>query len=189
MLQRDTIIEALQRLGRKAAARQLKAEIAIYGGTVMMLAYNARPGTKDVDAIFRPREEIKALAEEVAHEMGIDSGWLNDDVRLFAANAGGAGHIDFVELADVPGLVITRPAAKYLLAMKARAARLLQGSDFDDLVLLLRHARVRTIDEVEGINERYFPGEPLDERQRAFVETALARAHEPPPSPESPRSR
>ncbi|HKB92339.1 MAG TPA: hypothetical protein VKC60_17615, partial [Opitutaceae bacterium] len=25
-------------------------------GTVMMFAYNARPGTKDIDAIFRPRD-------------------------------------------------------------------------------------------------------------------------------------
>lgn len=185
MLSRIVMLEALTRLGRKAQENELKAEISIYGGTVMMLAYNTRPGTNDVDAIFRPREEIRILAEHVGRELDIDPGWLNDNVGQFSANLDGKAHIEFEELGDMPGLSITRPTAKYLLAMKARAARVLFGSDFDDLVFLLRHARVTTIDEVEEINERYFPQEDLDDRQRAFVASALARAYEPPPAKSS----
>jgi hypothetical protein len=84
----------------------------------MMLAYNARPGTKDIDAIFRPRDEIVPIIEEVANEMNLDSNWLNDDVKVWVAENEQGALIEFREIAELShGLSVKRPSAKYLLAM------------------------------------------------------------------------
>jgi hypothetical protein len=37
----------------------IELEVALYGGVVMMLAYDRRTATRDVDAIFRPTEAAR----------------------------------------------------------------------------------------------------------------------------------
>ena len=51
-LTRAQIVRALTRLGKLCAAAAIKAEVAIYAGTMMMIAYDCRTATKDVEAIF-----------------------------------------------------------------------------------------------------------------------------------------
>ena len=53
MLDRDTLIGALKRLRELLQAREVEGEICLLGGAVMVLASNARPSTKDVDATLR----------------------------------------------------------------------------------------------------------------------------------------
>ena len=52
MLTREQILEALSALNEKMAAREMHGELGLLGGAVMLLAFNARLSTKDVDAIF-----------------------------------------------------------------------------------------------------------------------------------------
>jgi len=186
MLDKDTAHKAVARLAALARERQIKLSLTIYGGTVMMLAYNARPGTKDIDAIFRPREEVKPLIEQVAKEMNLDEDWLNDDVKVWVAENERDSLIEFREMKDpAGGISVTRPSAKYLLAMKARAARLPlpgQRGDYDDLVYLLRHTQTRTVEEVDKLVGKYFLQDCLPERNIAVMEAALKDAF---PSKES----
>lgn len=111
-MDKQTVINALALLGRKAEARGIAPEIAIYGGTVMMLAYRLREGTQDVDAVFRPRENLQPLIVEVAAELNLAPDWLNDNVSQFAPNAGPATNIAFEELVGLPGLRVSRPSAR-----------------------------------------------------------------------------
>ncbi|MGH7957258.1 MAG: hypothetical protein ACREH8_09615 [Opitutaceae bacterium] len=146
-----------------------------------MLAYNLREGTKDVDATFRPREELQPLIAEVAAELKLAPDWLNDQVGQFAPNAGPATNIAFAELAGVPGIRWVRPTARKLLAMKARAARLPRpghGGDLHDRVFLIRHTDTKSIDQIDAIFAHFY-GESLDARQRLVAERALEIAHEP----------
>ena len=53
------ILEALANLNGRLAEEGVIGEICIYGGTAMVLAFNARLSTKDVDAIFNPAEIIR----------------------------------------------------------------------------------------------------------------------------------
>lgn len=50
----------------------------------MAVAYDARPATRDVDAIWHPSTEERAAAERVAarHD-DLDAGWMNDGVKRF----------------------------------------------------------------------------------------------------------
>src|SRR5207247_4200355 len=87
-LTRARVIEALNLLGERALQEQVVLELCIYGGSAMMLAYNARDATRDIDAIVRPSEPGQRLAKAVAEELGLDESWLNDKVRLFVSDSG-----------------------------------------------------------------------------------------------------
>jgi len=180
MLDKQTALVAIKRLAELAQHGQIHLSLTVYGGTVMMLAYDARPGTKDVDAIFRPREEILPLIEQVAAELKLDRNWLNDDVKVWVGENEHGALIPFKELTGLgPGLSVNRPSAKYLLAMKARAARLPlpgQKGDYDDLIYLLRHTQTTTVDEVDKLVEKYFLQDCLSEKNRAIIESALKDA-------------
>lgn len=52
---KDEIKNYLIQLDAKLKSIDVKGEICLYGGVVMCLVYNARPSTKDVDAIFEPK--------------------------------------------------------------------------------------------------------------------------------------
>jgi hypothetical protein len=51
-LDRQTLEQALDELGRRTHAEDKTIEIAIYGDSALMLTYNWRVATRDVDAVF-----------------------------------------------------------------------------------------------------------------------------------------
>lgn len=83
---RQEIIEGLERLGQLAAARGTSIKLALVGGALMVLRYEARESTRDVDAIIlAPREAstVRELAQVVADEYGWPDDWLNDGAKGF----------------------------------------------------------------------------------------------------------
>lgn len=57
-------------LSERLVARGLVGEVALYCGAAMVLAHRARLSTKDVDAVFVPKQEIYQSVAEVAAEQG-----------------------------------------------------------------------------------------------------------------------
>ena len=112
-----------------------QAELFVVGGAVMCLAYDARPSTQDVDALFRPSEGVRKAAARVAVRANIRPDWLNDGVKGFLSAQG--EFAPFLELDHFP-CMMAQPG--YLLAMKCLAFRI--GAEFhdeDDVRYLLRH--------------------------------------------------
>jgi hypothetical protein len=172
-LSRADIIRALTRLGELCAATQSRVEIAIYGGTVMMLAYDCREATKDIDAIFHPPEVVEPLIKQVARELKLPEDWMNNGVGTFVAKR--EERIRFLQL-QVPGLAITRPSAKYLLAMKCRAGRLptpFRAGDVTDITFLLRELKIRSLAEVDVITAEFYGASALEPGKRWLVEKLL----------------
>ena len=62
-------------------------EIGIVGGAAMVLAYDARVATKDVDAIFKPTESIRKIVRDIGRENGLSSDWLNDALKGFLSRS------------------------------------------------------------------------------------------------------
>ena len=172
-LSRTTVIRALNRLGELCTKTEGKVEIAIYGGTVMMLAYNCRTATKDVDAIFHPAEVLEPLLVQVARELQLPDDWLNSGVKAFVAKR--EEREAFAEL-QVPGLVITRPSANYLLAMKCMAGRLptpFRTGDSSDLKFLLRKQKIRSMEAVDAIVTQFYGAQAWLPEKRWLVEQLL----------------
>ncbi len=161
MLNRDQVLEAFHRLSSRLASRGLIGEIHLLGGAVMMLAFQAREATKDVDAIFAPAREIREAAADVAREMSLDPDWLNDGAKGFASSSG-----DYTDrtLPQYANLRVLTPAPEYMLAMKVMAARAAAGTergDKDDIRLLMKQLTLSSAEEVMDIVERYYPASQI----------------------------
>ncbi len=76
----EEIENLLRQLSDRLIGRGIVGEVAPYGGAAMVLAHRARLSTKDIDAVFLPKQEVYQAAYEVATEVGIEKDWLNDAV-------------------------------------------------------------------------------------------------------------
>ncbi len=160
-LSRSEIIAALDRLNELLKESGVIGEICLFGGTAMVLVFNARLSTRDVDAIFQPAALIRELASKVAEERGISSTWLNDGVKEFqSANP----EITRDSVPQFSHLRVFRPSASYLLAMKCMAARAADPEttgDKNDIRTLIRNLGLTTESEVLATVTRFFPVERI----------------------------
>jgi hypothetical protein len=130
LLNKQEIEEALTRLGQLALQQNQQIELLAVGGVVMVIVYNARLATHDVDAfILLPKEAriVRNLAAQVAQEKDWPEDWLNDGAKGFLVGIS-EGPVIF----SAPGIVVKRPA----LAMKLSAWR--DDVDIEDARRLLQ---------------------------------------------------
>lgn len=168
LLDRDLLRRAFDRLATKLARRRVVGELHVFGGAAMVLAFDDRVATRDVDALFRPDGPVLEAAWEVADELGLPGSWLNNQASSYVSGRAGRG----TPVYDHPNLRVLTTPPEHLLAMKVRAAR--AARDADDLRLLLHTLDIHTLDKVVDIVARFFPDEPISERSRQLVEDLLA---------------
>src|SRR5262249_37170187 len=124
MLTPKDLDDAFSELGRRAHALGKVIDIAVYGGSALMLASNFRIATEDVDAVAdQDQRSIDQLSREVATQRGWPPDWLNDGVRTYLSpNVEGlAQHHQLYRTypsEDQPGLRVFVPTPEYILAMK-----------------------------------------------------------------------
>ena len=153
----------LSELNEELRSMDVKGEICLYGGAVMALVYDARPDTKDVDAIFRPSAQIREAAARVAKANNLRPDWLNDAVKGFLVP-----HKQRI-LFDFSNLKIFAPEPDYLLAMKAISARP-DTTDAADVRLLIDLLQMKTVDQVLDIVEKYYPRKQIKPATQFFIE-------------------
>ncbi|GIE99224.1 hypothetical protein Ari01nite_66890 [Paractinoplanes rishiriensis] len=71
LLDRVAIEDAFRRLGERLARRGVIADLYVFGGAAMALAYDARRSTRDIDAVFQPHGVVLDEARSVAAELGL----------------------------------------------------------------------------------------------------------------------
>jgi hypothetical protein len=162
-MQRDDILKYLHALNDKLEQRGVKGEICLYGGAVMCLVYEARPSTRDVDAVFQPARIIRNAAKEIAQEHDLSEDWLNDGVKGFLVD-----HTKKVFL-NLPHLTVMVADSKYLLAMKALSARI-DATDGQDIAFLVNELGIKTVEEVFEIIEAYYPRRMIRPATQFFLE-------------------
>ncbi|HUG10965.1 MAG TPA: hypothetical protein VMM36_08120 [Opitutaceae bacterium] len=180
-LTKARLTAALRRLSDLATAEGIELDVAIYGGAVFTLVYGSREATKDVDAIIKPADVGARLVATVAAEQGLPEDWLNGEVRQFLSPFDQRRPFPTKEFE--PGLRITIPTAKYLLALKLKAARprvLGYAGDEPDIKFLLGKVRPENLEAVDEVFEGFFPGEIPHEFARAMVERLLSELKERP---------
>lgn len=161
-MNKEEITQHLGHLNEELRSMNVKGELCLYGGVVMCLAYDARPSTKDVDAVFRPAQQIRRAAERVASASRLRSDWLNDAVKGFVPHA----QKIFLNLSH---LKVYIPEPDYLLAMKTLAARV-DGTDKKDIEFLVKVLGLSRADEVLGVLEKYYPQNQIKRATRYFIE-------------------
>lgn len=164
LLDRERLKRAFDLLAARLKRRRVVGEIHVFDGAAMTLAFDDRPATRDVDALFKAHTAVREAAWAVAEELGLPRSWLNNQASSYVSGRAGRGTPVF----DHPNLRVMVTPPEHLLAMKVRAAR--AARDAEDIRLLLDHLGVRTIQKVEGIVAEFFPDEPLSDRSRQLLE-------------------
>jgi hypothetical protein len=167
LLDRERLRGAFDLLAAKLARRGVVGELHVFGGAAMVLVFDARAATRDVDALFEPDGPMLDAAREVADELGLPRSWLNNQASSYVSGRAGRG----TPVYDHPNLRVLTTPPEHLLAMKVRAARAVR--DADDIRQLLESLDIHTIDDVLQIVDRYFPDEPLSSRSRQLIEDLL----------------
>jgi hypothetical protein len=84
-LDRDAVLDAFDRIGRAAAAAGTKLQIAVYGGSALLLASNFRFATEHVDVseLAHPLPGwLAEIVDEIAKQNNWQDNWFNDEVAF-----------------------------------------------------------------------------------------------------------
>jgi hypothetical protein len=98
---RDALLDAFDQIGRAAVEAGTKLQIAVYGGSALMLASNFRFATEDVDIRELGTDWPEWLSQavtEIAAKNGWSATWFNDAVlaEFFPRSAADADKQRFV---------------------------------------------------------------------------------------------
>jgi hypothetical protein len=178
---RKQLLDALNEVGRAAIAANARLDIAIYGGSALMLASNFRFGTEDVD-IAEVGEQwpdwLKQVVGSIADRNGWSEEWLNDGVTFHLSLLAVPAR-DLVAFGTFPfrgektGITVFVPTARYMLALKLKALRVsdfAKGSkDLDDVRNLLTVLGLAEVEPAIEILAEFFPRSGADADKQRFV--------------------
>jgi hypothetical protein len=164
LLSRAMILEALEELARELAAiGKKREEIVLAGGAALVLLYNAREATRDVDvcavisAVSTDGRDLREAARRVAATLALPEDWLNDGAKGYLN-----GFLPGEVLLDRPSLLVRALGPQQLLAMKLSAWR--DDVDISDARLLLPQMKGSREDVWSAVEPFLVPGRELKAR-------------------------
>jgi hypothetical protein len=177
LLDRGDIRRLLHEIGTELAANGRTAEIAIYGGAALILTFDHRDPTRDVDYVWvsGDTDAVAEAADKVGAAHGMEPGWFNDAVSMFVSD-----HPETEFLGDFPagnggGLRVFLASPRYVLAMKMMAMRSsLETNDFADIWMLVEACGVRDMEGAEACLRGYFGPDGLPQRSKELLAELLA---------------
>ena len=155
-MNKKDLLANLHKLDDKLRENEMYGEVDLYGGAVMCLGLNARESTHDIDAVFKPKSDIRNLIEEVAYENNLPTDWMNDGVKGFVSDNGEFerfGEDEFTNLS----IFMTTP--EYLLAMKCLSCRMPSenSTEVKDIKFLVNLLELESVDEIEDLILEFYP--------------------------------
>jgi hypothetical protein len=178
---RDALLDAFDQIGRAAAEAGTKLQIAVYGGSALMLASNFRFATEDVDVsqLEHPLPAwLDRVLQEITAEKGWQRDWFNDGVAFHLSSLAdrSADHLEFATFPrgdEKAGLVVSVPSAEYLLALKLKAFRItdpIRGeAERLDILNLMQVVGVSTPEEAIAVLGKYFPVSAASSEKQRFL--------------------
>jgi hypothetical protein len=178
---RAQLLDALDEIGRAAVAVGGRLDIAVFGGSALMLAGNFRFSTEDADIaeIAQPWPAwLSETVQRIAERNGWSQYWLNEAVTFHLSRLAEPAR-DLVAFGTFPrgedkvGLTVFVPTAKYMLALKLKALRMADPAagpqDMADVANLLRVLDIRDIEAAIAVLAEYFPNSAADAEKQRFV--------------------
>jgi hypothetical protein len=197
---RKQLLDALDEVALAAIAANARLDIAVFGGSALMLASNFRFSTEDVDIaeLGQPWPDwLSDVVERIARRNRWSEHWLNDGVT-FHLSALAIPARDLVAFGTYPrghqeetGLTVFVPTARYMLALKLKALRVAESTkgakDIDDVANLLRVLDITDAAEAISILAEFFPRSAADADKQRFVLKRILSMKAPNDAPRYPR--
>jgi hypothetical protein len=176
---RDALLDAFDPIGRAAASAGTRLQIAVYGGSALLLASNFRFATEDVGVsrLEQPLPDwLAAVVNKIAKENHWQEDWFNDGVafHLSALADRAADHFEFATFprdGSPPGLVVSVPSAEYLLALKLKTVRVTDPvrGEVERLDILMKVVGISTAEQAIAVLGRYFPVSAASSEKQLFL--------------------
>lgn len=168
VLTRERILALFGELESELAQHDIRGDVFIVGGAAMAVAYQARPGTRDIDGIWEPSAAVREAAARVASRHDdLSADWLNDGVKGFLPGPDPAPRVVF----DEPHLTVSAASPEYLLATKILASRV--SRDEDDIRTLYELCGLSSVEQGLDLVERYYGSRPVEPKVAYFLEELL----------------
>jgi hypothetical protein len=179
---REDLELAFSALGEKARAEGKIVEIAVYGGSALVLIMPGRGATRDVDAVFEGDPAwVRRAAAELAEEHGWPSSWLNDGVKGFLSHRDkdpeAKSLFKSYPSEESPGLRVLVASPAYLFAMKCLAMRVGgvdDAPDRSDIETLAGELGITTAEEALDLVAQYYPAAQVSAKTKFGVEEIFA---------------
>ena len=166
---RSEIRSLLTELGDRLEAKGVQATLYVVGGAAVAINLDTRRVTRDIDAVFHPRSDVRSEADLMAEERGLPGSWLND-----AAAAWVPGDDADAAVFGTGGLTVSVASPRHLLAMKMVAFR---ATDRTDLLAIFDALGITTATEAADIATAVYGGHhalPDREELMLVAEAVLA---------------
>ncbi len=163
-LSKEKLMELFEELNDSLAKKVLRGEIVLFDGSVFVLVLKVRPRTKDVDAIWEPKEVIYKLATEIAEKHNIRPDWLNDGVKNWISSIP-----EKKVFHKYSNLTIYHADLRYLLAMKCLAARQ-DALDKEDSKTLIKTLGIKSVKECLDLLFKFYPQRLVEQKSIYFIE-------------------
>jgi hypothetical protein len=178
---RDALLDAFDQIGRAAVKAGTKLQIAVYGGSALMLASNFRFATEDVDVsqLEQPLPDwLAAVVHDIAEKNRWQDDWFNDGVAFHLSSLAdrASDHLEFGTFprdGTPPGLAVSVPTAEYLLALKLKAARILDPlrgeTERLDILNLMQVVGISKVEDAIALLGKYFPVSAASSEKQRFL--------------------
>lgn len=164
----DELRRLLDELVRRLEARGIHGMIRIVGGAALALRFPDDPdvrATRDIDAVYEPREEVDRVIAELADEFGLEVDWINDHAAPWLRVA----HAD----SNPERFEVVVASEEELVAMKlARGAE----QDLHDLSILARKMGIDDPEKLVDIAYQIYGEESVELPDGRESYVILARA-------------
>lgn len=155
----DKYLFELAKEYKKANKHMPEAEIIIAGGAAMMLNYNFRDATTDIDAIVKASSTFKDIAHGIGDKYNLANDWINSDfIHTSSYSSKLIEHSKFYKT-FCGCLTIRTVKDEYLIAMKLKSGRPYK-KDMSDVIGVLKENQEKgtplTFDDIDkAVSELY----------------------------------
>jgi hypothetical protein len=183
-LDRQMLEKAFEMLAKHLADKKVLGEIAVYGGTAVMLQLEYRERTADVDCVVvEGHGAVMDAVREVGRELKIGPSWLNENVSVYTSTQETSQDLlpyGSYPKAGRPWLNVTLAKPEYLLAMKIEALRRSTARDLSDVKMLASRLGLKSAEDIFQVHSLYFGPERINLTvKQAVAGVAAELAREP----------
>lgn len=152
----DYFLYLIAREYKKVNRADPEAEIIIVGGASIIMNYNFRDTTTDIDSIIRASSSMKDIINRIGDENGLTTGWLNDDFKNTSSYSQKLVEYSHFYKKFCSCLNVRTVSNEYLLAMKVRTARIYKHDLSDMIGIIKEHQEMSKELDFSIINRAYY---------------------------------